>query len=105
MVDISIEMKIWLNKEVVELVLRNESRAKCCEQCPREIRAGSWSRVFGGIRLFSGSGRESSVSQLNPLAAVAETSQIDPTRNYALEVELTKAKALVHLNNLSRHMM
>lgn len=98
-------MKIWLNKEVVELVLRNESKAKCSEQCPGETRAGSWSRVFGGIRLFSGSGRESSVSQLNPLAAAAEIGQVDPTRNYALEVELTKAKALMHLNNLSRHMV
>jgi len=98
-------MKIWLNKEVVELVLRNEGKAKRSEQCQEETKASTWSRVLGGIRLFRGSGCESNVSQLNPLAAAAEASQVDPTKNYALEVELIKARALVHWDNLSRNMI
>ena len=97
-------MKIWLNKEVVELVLRNERKAQRSEQCPEKAKASSWSRAFGRIGLFSGSGRESNVSQLNPLA-VTEVSQVDLTRNYALEVELARAKALLHWDNLSRNIM
>jgi len=98
-------MQIWLNKEVVELVLRNESKAQRSEQCPEEAKSSSWSRVFGRIRLFRGSGCESNVSQSNPLAAVAVASQVDPTTNHALEVELTKARALVHWDNLSRNIV
>ena len=98
-------MMIWLNKEVVELVLRNEREAKCSEQYPGEIKSSSGSKVFGGIRLFGGSSRESNVSQLNHLAAVAEVGQVDPVKNYASEADSAKAKALMHLSSLSRHMV
>ena len=98
-------MQIWLNKEVVELVLRNEGKAKRSEQCLEETKASRWNRVFGRTRLFRDSGCESNVSQLNPLAAVAEVSQVDPTKNYALEVELTKARALAHWDSFSRNTM
>jgi len=102
---ISIEMKIWLNKEVVEMVLRHEEKAKRCEQCLEETKAGTWSRVFGRIKLFRGSGHESDVSELNPMAAAAETRQLNSMRNYALEVELTKARALAHWDSLRRNMI
>jgi hypothetical protein len=90
---------------VVELALRNESKSQHAEQCPEEAEAHSWSRGFRGIRLFHGSRPESSVAQLNPLAAAEATQSAYPTRNFALELELLKAKALVHWGQLSRNMM
>jgi len=86
-------------------VLRNGGKAKRSERCLEETKASTWSRVLGRIRLFRDSGCESSVSQLNPLAAVAEASQVDPTTNYALETELTKARALAHWDSFSRNTM
>ena len=98
-------MKIWLNKEVVELVLRNESKSRRAEHCPEEAEAGSWSRGFKGSRLFRGSGPEPDVAVLNPLAAAEVTQSAYPARNFTLELELLKAKALVHWDKLSRSMM
>ena len=98
-------MKIWLNKEVVELVLRNESKSRRAEQCPEEAEASSWSRGFKGIRLLQGLSHESDVAPLNPLAAAETTQSAYPTRNFTLELELLKAKALLHWDKLSRNMM
>lgn len=103
MSDISIEMKIWLSKEVVEMVMRREDKAKCCEQSQEETKLGTWSRVFRGLRLFHGSGQESNLAHLNPLAAAEASQSAYHTRNFTLELELLRAKALAQWDRLDRN--